>query len=84
MEPTRLQHLIVTFAVGAVVTILLLIFEKPLDKIIDRIQPDPTRRYKSIVIAGCLVYVLVGAAISIYIVLIGFGVVPKPNMEGWQ
>ncbi|MBI5814571.1 MAG: hypothetical protein HZB29_03070 [Nitrospinae bacterium] len=80
-ESIRTARLWMTLGLGAAATIAIMVFGKPLERFIERIQPDEGRRQRSFFIVLIMLFSILGAVVSILIMLKMLGVIPSEQGE---
>lgn len=74
MEERHLKLLIYVIAAGVGATVIAMLAWSPAARVLDRIQPDPEKRFKIVFLIGLALFVIVGIAMSIGIMLKLLGV----------
>ncbi|MGK7345269.1 MAG: hypothetical protein ACNS63_05625 [Candidatus Nitrospinota bacterium M3_3B_026] len=75
MEEKQLKFLIYVITAGVGATVITMFAWGPAARFMDRIQPDPEKRFKIVFLIGLALFVIVGVAMSIGIMLKLLGVV---------
>lgn len=72
MEQAEAQ-LYVTLTLGVGLSILISLYWDKIEAYLRKVAPDEKELFRKLFIGGVLLFILIGAAISIYIVFRGFG-----------